>query len=406
MKNFFSNHKTLTAFLIIIAIPIYLNREFCFDVLKIFGTMGKMAYEYFVPPTTFTYGLIDKQRNFIVKPKFDKIGVFKEGLAYACVNKKCGFINENGEFVIKPQIREFKYHSPEFKNGVAVVDGSQHPWASIINKKGEYLLKDVAYVDSMYQNNLIKFNLNGKNGYINTQGEIVIKPQFKMANEFKEGLAPVRNEDDIYYGFINEKGQMVIKPQFMYSYGFSEGLASVNIGSKWGFIDKTGKVVIKPTFDGGNWFNNGTAIAEQNGKKGFINKKGDYIVAQRFDDITYVRDTYPVVKVEDKYGYTDRTGAYIIKPKYEDAKGFREDLAPVKINKKWGFINKSDKFIIQPKFEDALPFSNGLAGVKLNGKWGFIDKTGKIVIAPQFDTVGFFNENSTCFVGFKHNVKK
>jgi hypothetical protein len=42
-------------------------------------------------------------------------------------------------------------------------------------------------------------------------------------------------------GYIDATGRMVIKPQFdMVAEGFSEGLACIKVGEKCGYIDKTG----------------------------------------------------------------------------------------------------------------------------------------------------------------------
>jgi WG containing repeat len=65
---------------------------------------------------------------------------------------------------------------------------------------------------------------------------------------------------------------MTIPPQFNIAYEFSEGLAPVKIGTgcelcgKWGFIDKTGKVVIEPRFEAVNDFSEGLAVFTQRGR--------------------------------------------------------------------------------------------------------------------------------------------
>ena len=56
------------------------------------------------------------------------------------------------------------------------------------------------------------------------------------------------------WGYIDRTGKIVIPPLFDGTGGFSEGLANVKIGDKWGFIDKTGRYVIKPQFDGAGIF--------------------------------------------------------------------------------------------------------------------------------------------------------
>lgn len=49
------------------------------------------------------------------------------------------------------------------------------------------------------------------------------------------------------WGYIDKTGKMVIKPQFNCARSFSEGLARVWIDGKMGYINKTGKYIWKST---------------------------------------------------------------------------------------------------------------------------------------------------------------
>ena len=91
---------------------------------------------------------------------------------------------------------------------------------------------------------LFPIEQNGRWGYINRTGQVVILPQFEEAAAFSEGLAAV--EANGKWGFVDENGKLVIEPQFSGAYEFSEGLARVQVGGdkyglygKWGFIDQT-----------------------------------------------------------------------------------------------------------------------------------------------------------------------
>src|SRR5688572_25841224 len=48
------------------------------------------------------------------------------------------------------------------------------------------------------------------------------------------------------FGYIDRAGQVVIKAQFDRAERFSEGRAAVAINDKYGFIDETGRVVVAP----------------------------------------------------------------------------------------------------------------------------------------------------------------
>ena len=89
--------------------------------------------------------------------------------------------------------------------------------------------------------------IGDKWGYINYEGEVVIKPQFDNAEPFSEGLAAVKI--GYKWGYVNQGGGVVIKPQFGEAKSFSKGWASVRIdssfrvgsSSKYGAINREGK---------------------------------------------------------------------------------------------------------------------------------------------------------------------
>lgn len=49
------------------------------------------------------------------------------------------------------------------------------------------------------------------------------------------------------WGYINKSGTMVVKPRFERALGFSQGRARVRVGDKWGYIDRKGVFTWQPT---------------------------------------------------------------------------------------------------------------------------------------------------------------
>ena len=66
---------------------------------------------------------------------------------------------------------------------------------------------------------------NGKYGYIDRTGKVVIEPQFEEVKEFSEGMAAVRIKDK--WGYIDSTGKIAVEPKFKVVREFSEGLATV-----------------------------------------------------------------------------------------------------------------------------------------------------------------------------------
>jgi hypothetical protein len=81
----------------------------------------------------------------------------------------------------------------------------------------------------------------GRYGYIERTGHMVIPPRFDSAMDFFEERARVRVGDR--YGFIDEGGKVVVPAKFSRAGNFAEGRAAVKVGERYGYIDKTGKFV-------------------------------------------------------------------------------------------------------------------------------------------------------------------
>ncbi|MGY2796410.1 hypothetical protein ACVWV0_000586 [Ewingella americana] len=80
------------------------------------------------------------------------------------------------------------------------------------------------------------------------------------------------------WGFLDAQGQLVIKPVFDNVGDFHFGAAKAEQAGKWGYIDATGNWIIKPTFDQAeNFTQSGLAVVALNGKVQIIDRKGSQV---------------------------------------------------------------------------------------------------------------------------------
>ena len=258
---------------------------------------------------------------------------------------------------------------------------------------------------------------------------------FDSMYSFHEGLAMVKKNGK--YGYIDKSGNVVIPLEFEDAEGFYEGLAAVRIKGKWGFINKNGKVTIPCRYDEVSLFKDGTAPVLFYAKEkspldldsitkphyGYIDKQGNFtsdiptkgcavLEIEKYYQYQIRNNVYSeglMVDVNNskKYGFIDIEGNVVIPYKYEDAEKFSEGLAAVKLNGKWGFIDRNDKVVIPFKYAhpplcDEFYFSEGLVAVGLpdsqdktsfSRKVGFIDKQGNVVIPfKKYMSVCAFSE--------------
>jgi hypothetical protein len=81
----------------------------------------------------------------------------------------------------------------------------------------------------------------GQWGFMNTQGELVVKPRYKFLGCHSEGVAVAGSDTgDVY---IDHAGAVVLPGPFEEATDFACGLARVKVGGKWGIIDRSGAFV-------------------------------------------------------------------------------------------------------------------------------------------------------------------
>lgn len=126
--------------------------------------------------------------------------------------------------------------------------------------------------------NVVRSEFN-KYGYLDKDGNIIIKYQFDGAYDFSGGLARVfktiNNRD--YYGFIDEKGNEIVPLKYEYAICFSEDLAVVRLNRMFGYIDTANQIKINIYYDDAESFKNGKALVKKGQKSFYINNKGEII---------------------------------------------------------------------------------------------------------------------------------
>lgn len=95
---------------------------------------------------------------------------------------------------------------------------------------------------------------------------------YDLSGPYCEGIARVMTKQK--WGYIDTIGNVIVKPKYNQVENFNNGIAKVRLGQKWGLIDATGKELIKPTFDFIGEFINGKAKVLLEGEEYFMNTNG------------------------------------------------------------------------------------------------------------------------------------
>lgn len=287
---------------------------------------------------------------------------------------------------------------------------------------------------------LYRINVGGKYGFIDKKGNIIIEPQYDIANFFFcDSLCFAKNGELV--GFININGEFVteLNTEISWVYAFHNGLARcVASDDKMGVIDKKGTFILPTIYkdiERDEGF--GLIIEDTLGKKGYVNCKGEFIIPCEYDEVYGFSDGLTVVAIDNKYGYMDTLGVWEIDTIFSDARSFKNGFARVEKDEKRFFINHSGNFVDKLSYDNLLsdfsenkafviegdaillidkngntinevkadsvfPYREGFAKFKQNGKYGMLDSIGNIFASAKFDKLSDFNEG---FAGFETNSK-
>jgi len=396
---------------------------------------------------TVKIGLIDKTGKIVIEPQYKAVKL----LRYQNLFPLHQWIED---YVTEPQYfvgLKFDYlFKTEDGSIYVIVDGKCNLVDTTISPKFDAIC--------LFSDHLACVKINGKYGFIDSTGKIVVEPQFDRVCSLCNGFAGVEINNKV--GFVNKYGQIVVEPQFTHKVDeFYEGLACVQVDEKYGYIDTTGKMVIEPQFEDAYNFSDGLAKVRTYDKSGYVNTIGKMVIETQFETYCF-SDGLSLVRVDGKWGFINTQGEMVIEPQYDFAEDFKNGFALVGIDGeiKWfidkagnkvndstlqsivkkeqytyveekqyslsslpnldfysqsrlsqwweqlfytpnyGYVDKTGKVVIDFQFEEADGFYDGLARVKVDGKYGFIDKTGKMVIEPQFDHATSF-KNGYALIG-------
>lgn len=171
--------------------------------------------------------------------------------------------------------------------------------------------------------------------------------------------APKPFEAQGKWGYKDAQGKVVIPARYLVAQEFSpEGIAAVADADGWAYIDAQGRVLVRPfLFDNGpDYFRQGLARFLSRGKFGFFDQRGKVVISARYSFALLFSEGLAAV--------------------CEGCKEVPEGEHRVMRGGRWGYINRQGTLVIPTQHEEAGSFQQGRARVKLGGQWRWIDPRG------------------------------
>ncbi|WP_299621280.1 WG repeat-containing protein [uncultured Tenacibaculum sp.] len=369
------------------------------------------------------YGFCDRNKNIIIKPQYDRAGLFGNGYSIVAINGNRGIINTSGDIIIpfdpfyKSSITTNLFKVSKEYEGETV-------WG-VVNLNREEILP-LKFDDIKYRyGNFELEDLHGKKGVANLKGKIIIPVEYEHI-EYKG-----KNLYVIYKG--RKKGLFTIEGKQLTDFeytrvkDFSDGLAQVEKNtsddekSLYGYIDTTGKVIGKIEYEDNSPFYGGFGVVKQNGKYGLIDKQGNIKIETKYDDLEGVYNGVALFQSNGFWGIVSIDGKEILEAQYEKIYFLHKDILVAKHKNKWGLISNKGKKQTEFIFDeietlasysfrlyryDRHNFDEGYLSVSKGSKWGVINAKGEIVIPIHYDRIlSFVKDIAVVQKGDKYGLK-
>ena len=382
------------------AAPVKLNGKFCF-IDKSGKRIGN-ACDYIDHWQTFRskeevvpaqlekkWGFINYRGDFIIEPVYDRIEATECGNIWSAFSGENIDLLDNRGNIASHLIRDQYWgdvicYDPEEKLieiEQCYSTSDESPGRLILNEDGNHIAceGDCRKI-GIFRDGACPVFEREDSYYINKRGERITEASLQAVGDFRFGKGIVRREG--LYGYIDSKGNLLTPARFKYAHGFLDQYAQVlTLGGEWIWINSSGDAVAAPLF-------------KENGKCGlgleawpFQRPEQGWSTSREF------REGFCRVELDGRYGFVDTGCRVVVEPRFDEVRDFSGGVAAVKdTSGKWGYVNTDGDVITVPRFDEVRDFTDELAAVKDDrGKWGYVDKAGEITVEPQFDAVGYFS---------------
>jgi tetratricopeptide (TPR) repeat protein len=253
-----------------------------------------------------------------------------------------------------------------------------------------------------FKNGFARISIGGKNGFINTNGEIVIQPTLVSVQEVPNRGYLISKEIDghNYYAFADTLLQITIPFTYDDISIIPDGFITRRNNVKQ-LLDGGGKSINSFNYSSfylaneGKNLNNSLFIAESKSKFGVTDYKGRLILPMIYKNI--VSDSsgkyYIVTTADNKMSLIDSSkniliqpgqniisylsnGVYVIRNENSNPDNLQVRLFSVRLK----------KYLNQKPYQDVSSnFSEGLLAVLMNEKVGYINENGDLIIEPIYE---------------------
>ncbi|MCS7074335.1 MAG: WG repeat-containing protein, partial [Bacteroidia bacterium] len=355
--------------------------------------------------------------NIVIKPQFHQVTPFRNGMAAVQQNERWGVIDSTGKWILAP-IHGFVKHISSL--AIVVSDSGYFDEKiylqgkyGIIDTNGTILLAPQFLSPKPFQNGTVILEKNKKFGLVSTNGSIVLPIE-------QDIILPIETTPEFYFfrrqgkwGVAHRNGTIPIPPNYKeitLNDQYIAGLLWVRVNDTsnakkfwYGVLDSaSGKLTIPTAYSELTITPAGLIRYGNQNKEGLITKDERTILEPIYEKITVkpIADSFFAVTTilksegsEPKTGVMDKQGNWLLPPNYTEVSVFDSTLFKVKRDKNLvALIDHRKKMRFAYLYYDLIKINNQFIAFYQDGNWGMVDYDGKLIIPPQYNSIQAINE--------------
>lgn len=321
-------------------------------------------------------------------------------------NGKCGLINGNGEIVIPTHSYDFVGHEIKelglFKVAIKCYQNNRYLYTKegYINTNNEIIIEpkyiriehlhDIYFIASesfdklgiidIYQNKVLPLRFKG----IQTSKNGLILAEYKGGyNSIKFPWLLLRMQQ----GNIHQIGGFFYKSMYM----INGDVIQIKDKDLYGLMNNKGDIILPIIYDYISSYDNVEPyfVIEKNGLRGLADECGNICIPVQYELLRKVSSNLVRVKRNGKYGICDLQGNEVVPCIHEYLYNAKDDRIAVCKNGKWGFFDNNGNVVIDFIYDEVESFSHQVASVVKDGQRYFLDIQGNFITQEYYGKIRF-----------------
>ncbi len=315
-------------------------------------------------------------------------------------NQKWGVIDNTGKLIVNNTYDEMVVVPDKNKDLFICtydVDYEKEEYhTKVVNKDGSEILTNYNKIQAIensdgkniwYENNILKFEQDGKYGLIDFNGKLILNPEYDNIYALEGIEKNIIIEKNGQKGLVNTSmGEVIIQPEYTeiatltktYENGYI-----VSKNGKYGIISADAKRIFEPIYEGiKRVTSNGYYAVVEAGKTKLVSSTGEVKLESGFDDIHEINGEYLTTTVKGLYGVLKIDGTNVIKNEYEDLRYLYETYYIAKKNGLYGVVSMTNDTLVDFTYTsmEYMKTADFIEAEKQNYKTDLIDRKFNVVL--------------------------